>query len=321
MRFAIIGAAAYIAPKHLAAIKACGHYLVAALDLYDNVGVLDSYAPECKFFTEFERFDRFVDKCRRRKGQNPIDWLVVCSPNYLHDAHIRFGLRSGLDVLCEKPLVLAPWNLDGLHEMEQESGKRVWTVLQLRHHQAAKDLKASIDPKKIYNVELTYVTPRGPWFNVSWKGKDDLAGGIITNIGIHFLDLLMWVFGSVEHVKIHYADPRRVTGYLRMERARVKWFLSTAFEDAQKLNPNGRHDNGAIRGLTVDGQAVDLSTNFRDLHGAVYRKTLAGEGHGIEDARPSITLCHKIQQIKDKVSWPDKDFYGTAHPLAKNFIG
>jgi len=326
MKFAIIGAAAYIAPRHMQAIVDTGNELVAALDPYDNVGILDRYAPNCQYFREFERFDRYVDKCRR-KG-DPIDWLVVCSPNYLHDSHIRFGLRSGLDVLCEKPLVLTPWNLDGLDELENETGKRVYTVLQLRHHEAVKRLyyeqhfaavSQDYDPGHRHEVCLTYMTPRGPWFNRSWKGSDDLAGGIIANIGIHFLDLLIWCFGDVEQVRIHYADPRRITGHLKLERADVKWYLSTAFEDVERFGREDNGDNGAVRHLTVDHKEIDLTHNFRDLHTVVYEQTLAGQGHTVRDARPSIELSYTIQQRKDTPSWPDADFYSTAHPLATKF--
>lgn len=318
MRFGLIGAAAYIAPRHMAAINTTGNELVAALDLYDNVGVLDTYAPECKFFKEFERFDRFVDKCRRR-GE-PLDWLSICSPNYLHDSHIRLGLRSDLDVVCEKPLVLAPWNLDGLSELEAESGRRVWTVLQLRYHEELLRLKDRVNTSHDHDICLTYLTPRGPWFNVSWKGSDKLAGGIITNIGIHFLDVLMWIFGEYKAVKIHYADPHRIAGYLELESARVKWFLSTSFQDVIREKRRRGVNGNAIRDLIVNGEQIDLSHNFRELHTEVYRKILEGHGHGIEDSRPSITLAHKIQTIKDRITWPDRDFYATAHPLATRFV-
>lgn len=294
--FAIIGAGGYIAPRHLKAIKETGNNLVAALDINDSVGILDRFFPDVPFFTEFERFDRFAEKLRRQGGGNRIDYVAVCSPNYLHDAHIRFALRIGANAICEKPLVLNPWNLDALQMLEEESGCHVNTILQLRVHPALIALKESLTHEEKngkHDVLLTYVTSRGPWYMTSWKGKLERAGGVATNIGIHFFDLLIWLFGPVEQNEVHLAEPKRAGGYLELERARVRWFLSIDRNDL----PETATECGltTFRSITVDGREAEFSEGFTDLHNMVYQRTLDGQGFGIEDARPSINLAYQIR--------------------------
>jgi UDP-N-acetyl-2-amino-2-deoxyglucuronate dehydrogenase len=299
--FAIIGTGGYIAPRHLKAIKESGNNLVAALDVNDSVGILDRFFPDVPFFTEFERFDRYAEKLRREKGERRIDYITVCSPNYLHDAHIRFALRIGAHAICEKPLVLNPWNLDALQELEQESGCRVNTILQLRVHPALIALREALMAEsrgEKHEVLLTYITSRGPWYMTSWKGNMERAGGVATNIGIHFFDLLIWLFGPVEQNEVHYADMRKTGGYIELERARVRWFLSIDRNDL----PESATACGlsTFRSITVDGQEVEFSEGFTDLHTVVYQETLAGRGFGIEDARASIALAHAIRNAQSK---------------------
>ncbi|GLI36679.1 Gfo/Idh/MocA family oxidoreductase [Geobacter hydrogenophilus] len=294
--FAIIGTGGYIAPRHLKAIKETGNTLVAAMDVNDSVGILDRFFPEVPFFTEFERFDRYAEKIRRHMIEKRIDYVTVCSPNYLHDAHIRFALRIGAHAICEKPLVLNPWNLDALQELEQESGRRVHTILQLRVHPslvALRDALVQENKTDKYDVVLTYITSRGPWYMSSWKGNLERSGGVATNIGIHFFDLLIWLFGAVESSEVHYSDSRKTGGYIELERARVRWFLSIDRNDL----PDTATECGlsTFRSITVDGKEVEFSEGFTDLHTVVYQETLAGRGFGIEDARPSITLAHQIR--------------------------
>ncbi len=297
--FAIIGVGGYIAPRHLKAIKETGNRLTAALDVNDSVGILDRFFPEVPFFTEFERFDRHVEKLRRQGGENRIDYVTVCSPNYLHDAHIRFALRIGADAICEKPLVLNPWNLDALQELEGETGRKVNTILQLRVHPSLVALRDSLQSLAVsrhhvkHEVILTYITSRGPWYLNSWKGNAEKAGGVATNIGIHFFDLLIWLFGPVQENDVHYADALKTGGYLELERARVKWFLSIDRHDL----PETATECGlsTFRSITVDGKEVEFSEGFTDLHTVVYQRTLEGNGFGIEDARPAITLAHDIR--------------------------
>lgn len=284
--FAIVGAAGYIATRHMRAIRDVGGVLHAALDPNDSVGVIDSFFPDAHFFTEFERFDRHVDLLRRR-GQ-PIEMFSICSPNYLHDAHCRFALRSDADVICEKPLVLNPWNLDGLAEMEQATGRRIFNILQLRLHPSVRKLKARLDRDdggRMHEVDLTYVTPRGRWFGASWKGDPHKAGGIATNIGVHFFDLLVHVFGGVRSNVLHLREDTRNAGYLELERARVRWFLSVDRGDL----PEGAGRNGpSYRSLTMDGEEFEFSGGFADLHTESYRQILDGKGFGIEEVRASI---------------------------------
>jgi len=296
--FAIIGAGGYIAPRHLAAIRDTGNTLAAALDKNDSVGILDRFFPEVPFFVEFERFDRFAEKLRRLEPERRIHFVSICSPNYLHDAHIRFALRIGADAICEKPLVLNPWNLDALSLMEEESGRRIHTILQLRSHPAILALKAKVaaaPPGQRFQVNLTYVTPRGPWYHTSWKGIIEKSGGVATNIGVHFFDLLLWVFGQAREVEVHHKDDRKVAGTLDLERADVGWSLSLDRADV----PVGH--GASFRSLTLDGEEIEFSDGFTELHTLVYRGILAGEGCGIEDARPSVDLAHRIRHAAVKV--------------------
>ena len=295
--FALTGVAGYIAPRHLRAIKENGHQLVAAVDPFDSVGIIDSFFPDCAFFTEYERFDRHIEKCSRLSEHERIHMVSVCSPNYLHDAHIRTALRVGADALCEKPLVLNPWNLDMLQELEVETGRRVWTVLQLRLHPALVALKDVIDKdSREHNVDLTYVTSRGSWYLRSWKNVLEKSGGVATNIGIHFFDLLIWLFGDVEKVEVHISDEKTCAGYLQLKSARVRWFLSIDSVDVpeERLNAGQR----TYRSLVLDGEEVEFSEGFTDLHNEVYRRTLAGQGFGIEDAKPSIALAQQIRSMQ-----------------------
>ena len=294
--FAITGVAGFVAPRHLAAIKATGNRLVAAVDPHDAVGILDRYAFDVRFFTEIERFDRHIEKLRRGPEENRVHMVSVCSPNYLHDAHIRLALRAGADVICEKPLVINPWNLELLEEIEAETGRRVNTVLQLRLHPQLMALKARLDGQRSstrHEVELTYVTTRGSWYDVSWKGSDERSGGIATNIGIHFFDLLLWLFGDVQECVVHLHDSRRMAGALELERARVRWFLSAEPSDLPFAPEPGVRTTH--RSITVDGQDVEFSDGFTDLHTRVYEEVLAGRGFSIADARPSITLSSQIR--------------------------
>lgn len=293
-KFALIGAAGFVAPRHMAAIKHTGNSLVAALDKHDSVGVLDSYFPDARFFTEFERFDRFVDMRRRSGAENAIEYVSVCSPNYLHDSHVRFALRSDADAICEKPLVLNPWNIDGLIEMAEDSGRSVYTILQLRLHPAIialhqKVLSESRQTK--HDVDLTYITSRGRWYLQSWKGNQDQAGGIATNIGVHFYDMLQFVFGSVQDNKVNFSSDTRASGFLEYERARVRWFLSI---DADDLPDDVRDkDQRTYRSITCDGEEVEFSGGFTDLHVRSYEEILAGRGFGLEENRTAIeTVAH-----------------------------
>ena len=293
--FALTGLAGYIAPRHLQAIRDTGNRLVAAVDVHDSVGIVDSYFPDAAFFTEFERFDRHLELLRRGPEEDRVDVVTVCTPNHLHDAHIRLALRVGADALCEKPLVLNPWNLDQLEELEGEHGQRVWTVLQLRVHPALQALKAQIeaDPDRRRSVRLTYVTSRGTWYRYSWKGDGAKSGGVPTNIGVHFFDMLQWLFGPAERSEVHVSEPERAAGRLELPGADVEWFLSL---DADDLPEEVRGEKPTYRSITVDGEEIEFSGGFRDLHTRVYERTLAGDGFGIADARPAIELVHQIRQ-------------------------
>lgn len=292
--FALIGAAGYIAPRHFKAIKETGNILVAALDKHDNVGILDSYFPNADFFTEFERFDRHVDKLKRR-GES-IDYVSICSPNYLHDSHIRFALRTGANAICEKPIVLNPWNLDALKDIERETGKKVYTILQLRLHPTIIALRDKIQsgPKNIvHDVELSYITSRGNWYQSSWKGDDAKAGGIATNIGIHFFDMLIWIFGAVNRVTVSRLDADSASGFLELENARVNWFLSISYDHLpDEVKKAGKR---TYRSLTMGGEEIEFSEGFTDLHTKSYAEILKGNGFGIDDAKPSIDLAYKIR--------------------------
>lgn len=291
--FALIGAAGYVAPRHMKAIKDTGNNLVAALDPFDSVGIIDSYFPDADFFVEFERFDRHLEKIKR-KGTK-VDYISVCSPNYLHDAHIRFGLRYGADVICEKPVVLNPWNVDALMEMEEETGRKVYNILQLRLHPSVIALKKKVDaePDKIYDVELTYLTSRGHWYYTSWKGNTYKSGGIATNIGVHFFDMLMWIFGPVQNSEVHVHSHDRAAGYLQLERARVRWFISINFD----VIPEHIRKTGAktYRSLTIEDKEFEFSGGFTELHTTSYEEIMKGDGFGLDETRSAIQIVHDIR--------------------------
>ncbi|TLD81367.1 Gfo/Idh/MocA family oxidoreductase [Helicobacter sp. MIT 11-5569] len=299
-QFGLIGAAGYIAPRHLKAIKETGNILSCALDPYDGVGIMDSFFPNAEFFTEFERFDRHVDKLRR-KG-NGLDYVSICSPNYLHDSHIRFGLRNGADVICEKPLVLNPWNIEGLEVIEKESGKRVYNILQLRLHKSILELKSRIDsalkenPNKVFDVDLTYITSRGKWYFISWKGDITKSGGVATNIGVHFFDMLSWIFGDVKESRVNLLNASSASGILELKNARVRWFLSV---DASVL-PQVALEQGkrTYRLISVDGLEVEFSDGFTDLHTESYKEILKGRGFGLQEAKRSIEIVHTIRNAE-----------------------
>lgn len=294
--FAVIGVGGYIAPRHLKAIRDTGNRLAAAVDPNDSVGLLDSYSFDVRFFKEIERFDRHLDKLRRGPESERVHWVSICSPNYLHDSHMRLALRNDANAICEKPLVINPWNLDALQQLEEETGRRIFTILQLRVHPALVALKARLDAEPTgsrHDVVLTYVTSRGGWYDASWKGSEEQSGGVATNIGIHFFDLLMWLFGPVESQEVHLRDARRLGGALELERARVRWFLSIDRSDLSFAPQPGQRST--YRSITVDGAEVEFTEGFTDLHAKVYERTLSGEGFGISDARSSITLVHQIR--------------------------
>ncbi len=293
--FALIGAAGFIAPRHLKAIKETGNILVAALDKHDNVGVLDSYFPEADFFTEFERFDRHLDKLKRKNQK--VDYISICSPNYLHDSHIRFALKYGADAICEKPLVLNPWNVDALAEIENETGKKINTILQLRLHPSIIALRERIlsGPKdKVYKVDLQYMTSRGNWYTTSWKGDIAKSGGIATNIGIHFFDMLIWIFGKVKDVQIKTIDEYHASGHLALDRATVDWFLSIKYDHIpERIRLVGKR---TYRLLSLEGEEIEFSDGFTDLHTKSFEEILKGNGFGLNDAKPSIDLVHTIRK-------------------------
>ncbi len=308
--FALIGAAGYISPRHMKAIAETGNQLVAAFDPNDSVGIIDSYFPEADFFTEFERFDRHIDKLRR-KNIGP-DYISVASPNYLHDAHVRFSLRSEADAICEKPLVLNPWNIDGLAEIEQDTGKRIYNILQLRLHPSIIELRNKVKnaaPDKVFDVDLTYLTSRGHWYFTSWKGDEKKSGGIATNIGVHFFDMMGWIFGKSASSKVHIHRGDVACGLLEFEKARVRWFLSIN----AKYLPIEAKDAGkrTYRSIKIEDEELEFSNGFTDLHTLSYRKILSGHGYGLEDARAAIEVVHDIRT--SKIS----SLQGEFHPLAK----
>src|SRR5262245_40108001 len=273
--FALTGVAGYIAPRHLKAINDTGNRLVAATDPHDAVGILDRYSFDVRFFTEFERFDRHLEKLRRGPETERVHYVGICSPNYLHDAHIRLALRVGAHAICEKPLVINPWNLDALQELEQETGGRVNTVLQLRLHPqliALRDRLRAEPSSRAHEVSLTYITARGRWYDQSWKGVDERSGGIVTNIGVHFFDLLLWLFGDVADCEVHVREPHRVAGFLELARARVRWLLSTDRGDLPFAPQPGVKTTH--RSIVVDGAEVEFSDGFADLHTRVYEEVL-----------------------------------------------
>ncbi len=304
--FALIGASGYVAPRHMKAIKEIGGELVVAFDPNDSVGVIDSYFPDAHFFVEFERFDRHIDKLRRR-GQR-IDFVSICSPNYLHDAHCRFALRSNADAICEKPLVLNPWNIDGLAEIERDTGRRIATILQLRLHPAVVALKERIaaSPKNEFAVDLTYIAPRGRWYHTSWKGDEAKSGGIATNIGVHFFDMLIHLFGPVEMSVAHLRERDRAAGYLECGRAKVRWFLSINRYDIPERAGDGR---STYRSITVDGQEIEFSDGFADLHTRSYEEILAGRGFGLDEVRPAVAMVSAFRTL------PINPHAGSRHPF------
>ena len=294
--FVLIGAAGYIAPRHMMAIKETGNNLIAAYDPYDGVGIIDSYFPKAHFFTEFERFDRHIEKSKR-EGIT-IDYVSICSPNYLHDSHIRYGLRIGADVICEKPLVLNPWNVDALIDLEKDYDNKVNTVLQLRHHKAILDLKSKIDngPKdQVYEIDLTYITSRGNWYYTSWKGDESKSGGIASNIGVHFFDMLQWIFGTMQDFTVNEKSHDTNAGTLVLERAKVNWYLSI---NAENL-PESVKSKGiaTYRTLSIEGEEIEFSKGFTDLHTVSYREILEGKGYGLADAKNAIEI---VSQIRNK---------------------
>ena len=350
--FALIGAAGYIAPRHLKAIRETGNNLLAALDPFDSVGIMDSYFPDAAFFTEPERFDRHLDKLRR-SGNSHIDYVSICSPNYLHDAHIRMALRNGAHAICEKPIVLNPWNVDALQEIEKESGRNIFTILQLRHHPAIISLKEKVEAelktlnnqnpkhqtlnkkhqtpntkhqtlnKKQYDIDLTYITSRGAWYHRSWKGDVEKSGGVATNIGVHFFDMLTWIFGPATENIVHVREADHAAGFLQLEHARVRWFLSINRNDIAKATqhqtplamsevegntkqqtPNTKHQTpntkplSTFRSITVNGEEVEFSEGFTDLHTVSYKNIIQGTGYGLAHARPSIEIVQNIRNQK-----------------------
>ena len=310
--FALIGAAGYIAPRHMKAIKESGNDLVAALDPMDSVGIIDSYFPSADFFIEPERFDRHLDKLKR-SGNRKVDYVSICSPNYLHDAHIRMALRSGAHAICEKPLVLNPWNLEGLKELEKESNKRIYNILQLRHHKSIIDLKQKIDglPKdKIHDIDLTYITSRGKWYHYSWKGNIEKSGGVVTNIGIHFFDMLGWIFGNMKSNTLHLLTANKASGLLQLENANIRWYLSIDKNDLPIEATS--NDLSTYRSISVDGDDFEFSGGFTDLHTESYKSILEGKGFGLDDARNSIEIAHLIRNQAITTSKSD------AHPLLSN---
>jgi UDP-N-acetyl-2-amino-2-deoxyglucuronate dehydrogenase len=308
--FGLIGVAGYIAVRHLRAIKDTGNNLLASLDRFDSVGIIDNYFPQSDFFVEFERFDRHFDKLKRSGIK--IDFVSICSPNYLHDSHIRFALRHHADAICEKPIVLNPWNVDALQEIENETGHKIYTVLQTRLHPRIIELRKKIEndkSDKIYNIDLTYVTSRGNWYYISWKGDLQKSGGVATNIGIHFFDMLSWIFGNAKKNIVHLSEPNKAAGFLELEKARIRWFLS--------LDPNDlpstviRKGQKTFRSIVIDGEEIEFSEGFTDLHTLTYKEILAGRGSGLEDARQSVEIAFTIRNSKP--SEPAGDY----HPALK----
>ncbi|MDB2658659.1 Gfo/Idh/MocA family oxidoreductase [Flavobacteriaceae bacterium] len=292
--FALLGAAGYIAPRHFKAIKETNNLLIAALDKFDSVGVLDSYFPNADFFTEFERFDRHIEKLKR--NHTKLDYVSICTPNYLHDSHIRMALRRGADAICEKPLVLNPWNVDALMDIEKESGQKINTILQLRLHPsiiALKNKVMSAPKKEKYDIDLTYITSRGKWYDISWKGDESKSGGIATNIGVHFYDMLSWIFGEVQENVVHLRAKDKSSGYLEFKNARVRWFLSINEHDLPiHIQEKGQR---TYRSITIDDEELEFSSGFTDLHTKSYEHILKGKGFGMEEAQKSIQIVHDIR--------------------------
>jgi UDP-N-acetyl-2-amino-2-deoxyglucuronate dehydrogenase len=308
--FGLIGVAGFVAVRHLKAIKDTGNNLLASLDPFDSVGVIDSYFPGSDFFVEFERFDRHFDKLKRTGTK--IDYVSICSPNYLHDSHIRFALRHQADAICEKPVVLNPWNVDALQQIEKETNHKIYTILQSRLHPAIIELRDKINngPKrKIYDIDLTYITSRGNWYYFSWKGDIQKSGGVATNIGIHFFDMLSWIFGKTKNNIVNIAQPNKAAGYLELENARVRWFLSLDRNDL----PSSAVEKGqrTFRSIVVDGKEIEYSEGFTDLHSLTYKEILAGRGFGLEDGRQSVEIAYHIRNANPV------GLTGDYHPILK----
>ncbi len=309
--FALIGAAGYIAPRHMQAIKDTNNMLVAALDPSDSVGVIDSFFPDAHFFTEFERFDRHLDKLRRRQLGDQVDYVSICSPNYLHDSHVRFALRTGAHAICEKPLVLNPWNVDGLEEIQRDTGRNVFTILQLRLHPAVTVLRERVaaSPNKKFDVDLTYITSRGRWYHQSWKGDERKSGGIATNIGVHFFDMLHFLFGPLQRQVVHLSEPTKSAGYLELAHARVRWYLSL---DVSDVPPEPRARNvRTYRSIVVDNQELEFSEGFADLHTRSYEEILSGRGYRLDASREAIET---VASIRSALARPRA---GEAHPFVQ----
>ena len=308
--FALIGAAGYIAPRHLKAIKDTGNKLIAAFDPYDGVGIMDSYFPNADFFTEFERFDRHIDKIKR--NGTDLDYVSICSPNFLHDSHIRFGLRNGADVICEKPIVLNPWNIDALQKIEKETGKNIYNILQLRLHPSVIALKEKIDkgePGKIYDVDLTYLTSRGHWYYTSWKGDTTKSGGVATNIGVHFFDMLIWIFGDIKENIVHLNEHDRAAGFLQLEKARVRWFLSINYDTIPEAAK--KEGKRTFRSISIDGDEFEFSGGFTELHTKSYEHILGNNGFRISETTKAINAVYDIRHSNPI------GLKGDYHPLAK----
>ncbi len=309
--FALIGLAGYIAPRHLKAIRQTGNQLIAAVDPHDSVGIIDRYFPDARFFTEIERFDRHLEKLRRKNDETRVRYVSICTPNYLHDAHARLALRIGAHAICEKPLVINPWNLDALEELEHEYGTSVYTILQLRHHPSLIALKqrlAGEAHREKADVVLTYVTRRGAWYKSSWKYDESKSGGVAMNIGIHFFDLLSWLFGPMKRSEVHVRQPDTMAGMLELEWARVRWFLSI---DGSNLPSDAQEkEMVAFRSLTMNGEEIEFSGGFTDLHTRVYEDILSGGGFRIPETRPSINMVYDIRHAE--VTLPASK---NAHPI------
>ena len=310
--FALIGASGYIAPRHLKAIKETGNNLIAALDPFDSVGIMDRYFPNSDFFVEPERFDRHLDKLRRKNEGSQVQYVSICSPNYLHDSHIRMALRNDAHAICEKPIVLNPWNVDALQAIEKETSKEIYTILQLRLHPSIVSLKKQIEEgpeDKIYDIDLSYITSRGHWYQVSWKGYAEKSGGVATNIGVHFFDMLSYLFGEVKENIVHYSNKMKAAGYLEFEKAKVRWFLSIDYNDIpEEIKTTGQR---TYRCITIDKKEIEFSGGFTDLHTVSYQRILNGEGFRLEEARQSINTVFHIRNSKPI------GLRGDYHPLAK----
>jgi len=308
--FALIGVAGYIAERHLKAIRETNNALLASLDKFDSVGKIDSYFPNSDFFTEFERFDRHIDKVKREGIK--LDYVSICTPNYLHDSHIRFALRHGAEAICEKPVVLNPWNIEALQEIEKETGKKVNNILQLRLHPSIIELKNKIDngPKdKIYDIDLSYITSRGNWYFISWKGDGQKSGGVATNIGVHFYDMLTWIFGDVKENIVHISEESKAAGYLKLKRANVRWFLSVDYNDVpDHIKEKGQR---TFRSITVNNEEIEFSGGFTDLHTLSYQEILKGNGFGLEETKKSVETVFQIRNASPV------GLKGDYHPFAK----